>query len=75
MAAKTERNYGISLLRVLGMLAIVLCHVTGWLGIAMLEQLFASGVYVFLLISGYPCTGGRIFPIPGRGSSPDSKNC
>lgn len=64
MAAKTERNYGISLLRVLGMLAIVLCHVTGWLGIAMLEQLFASGVYVFLLISGY-LYGRKDIPHPG----------
>lgn len=64
MATKTERNYGISLLRVLGMLAIVLCHVAGWLGIAMLEQLFASGVYVFLLISGY-LYGRKDIPHPG----------
>lgn len=64
MATKTERNYGVSLLRVLGMLAIVLCHVSGWLGIAMLEQLFASGVYVFLLISGY-LYGRKDIPHPG----------
>lgn len=64
MAAKAERNYGISLLRVLGMLAIVLCHVTGWMGIAILEQLFASGVYVFLLISGY-LYGQKDIPHPG----------
>lgn len=64
MATKAKRNDGISLLRVLGMLAILLCHVSGWLGIAVLGQLFASGVYVFLLISGY-LYGRKDIPHPG----------
>lgn len=36
----TGRNYCISILRVLGMLFIILCHIASWLDIAFLEQFF-----------------------------------
>lgn len=49
----TERNYAISILRVAGMFSIVICHFTGWLGIAFLQQFFNFGVYLFLFISGF----------------------
>lgn len=41
------RNYCISILRVLGMLFIILCHIASWLDIAFLEQFFNYGVYIF----------------------------
>lgn len=43
----------ISLCRVFAMLLIILCHLTGWLGIPALSQLFNVGTFVFLIISGY----------------------
>lgn len=46
----TGRNYCISILRVLGMLFIILCHIASWLDIAFLEQFFNYGVYIFLFI-------------------------
>ena len=49
----TGRNYCISILRVLGMLFIILCHIASWLDIAFLEQFFNYGVYIFLFISGF----------------------
>lgn len=49
----TSKNYSISILRVLGMFSIVLCHITSWLGISFLSQFFNYGVYLFLLISGF----------------------
>lgn len=48
-----ERNYSISILRVIGMFSIVMCHFTGWLGISFLQQLLNYGVFLFLFISGY----------------------
>lgn len=42
----TGRNYCISILRVLGMLFIILCHIASWLDIAFLEQ-FLIMAYIF----------------------------
>ncbi len=50
---KAERNYAISLLRVIGMFSIILCHFFGWIGISSLSQFFNFGVYLFLFISGF----------------------
>lgn len=46
----TGRNYCISILRVLGMLFIILCHIASWLDIAFLEQFFYSFLDFFMQI-------------------------
>lgn len=48
-----KRDGRISLLRVIGMLCIILCHFFSWIGISSLSQLFNVGIFVFLMISGY----------------------
>lgn len=48
-----NKDKSISLLRVLGMILIILCHLCSWLGINAIAQLFNVGVYLFLFISGY----------------------
>lgn len=47
-----ERDWTISLTRVAGMLMIIGCHLSSWLGINTLAMILNVGVYVFLLISG-----------------------
>ena len=47
------KNNAISVIRVLSMMMILLCHLFMWLNIDMLAMLFNVGVEVFLLISGY----------------------
>ena len=49
----TERDYGISLLRVISMMMIILCHIFNYVHLTWLAQFFNVGVYVFLLISGW----------------------
>lgn len=48
-----NKDYSISILRVIGMISIVLCHFFGWLKINALAQFLNYGVYLFLFISGY----------------------
>ena len=47
-----EKDNSISLLRVLAMLMIIMCHLTGFFG-SWIAQILNVGVYVFLLISGF----------------------
>ena len=48
-----NRNHTISVIRVIGMVMIICCHLFSWLGISALSQLFNVGIFVFLLISGW----------------------
>lgn len=48
-----NRNHTISLIRVIGMLMIICCHLFSWLGISPLSQLFNAGIFLFLIISGW----------------------
>lgn len=48
-----NRNHTISLIRVIGMVMIICCHLFSWLGISALSQLFNVGIFVFLIISGW----------------------
>lgn len=50
---KLSKDKSISILRVLGMIMILCCHISSWLGISALSQFFNVGVQLFLLISGY----------------------
>ena len=51
------RNSSVVVLRVLGMMLIILCHIIAYYtfvpGSDLLSQVFNVGVQVFLLISGY----------------------
>lgn len=47
------RNNAISIMRVMAMIMIVLCHLFLWLDMSVLAMFFNVGVEVFLLISGY----------------------
>lgn len=53
MIEVNNKDYSISILRVIGMISIVLCHFFGWLKINALAQFLNYGVYLFLFISGY----------------------
>ena len=57
MSLHKQKLYDITLLRVVSMLMIVLCHLIGYYdfipGSKFLGQFFNVGVYSFLLISGY----------------------
>lgn len=50
---QSSKDKSISILRVLGMFMILLCHISSWIGISALAQFFNVGVQLFLLISGY----------------------
>ena len=52
----------VSLVRLIGMVCILLCHLFSWFGVAALAQLFNVGVPVFLLISGFLYGGKTIRP-------------
>jgi peptidoglycan/LPS O-acetylase OafA/YrhL len=47
-----EKDNSISLLRVLAMLMVIMCHLTGFFG-SWIAQVLNVGVYVFFIISGY----------------------
>ena len=47
------RYYGVSLLRVVAMMMIVLCHIAYYVDTSWMAQFLNVGVYVFLLISGW----------------------
>ncbi len=48
-----NRNHTISVIRVMGMVMIICCHLFSWLGISSLSQLFNVGIFTFLIISGW----------------------
>lgn len=62
MQKKTDGS--VSLVRITGMVCILLCHLSTWLGFFSLTQLFNVGVPVFLLISGYLYGEKQPKPIP-----------
>lgn len=47
-----EKNYTITIARVISMLMIIGCHLSSWLGINILAMILNVGVYIFLIISG-----------------------
>lgn len=61
---RQSRNYAVSLSRVAGMVMIVLCHYTGWLGLNAVSQFMSIGVMVFIFISGYLYSEKDIKPYP-----------
>ena len=47
-----EKDFSIMVVRVLGMLMIIGCHLSSWLNLNVLAMVLNVGVYIFLLISG-----------------------
>ena len=62
LVKKTDGS--VSLVRVTGMICIILCHVSSFVGQQMLAQLFNVGVPLFLLISGYLYADKVVQPLP-----------
>ena len=47
-----QRDYAVSLARILGMLCIVACHIGNYFSNSLVSQLFNVGVPLFFVISG-----------------------
>ncbi len=60
MAVYNQKDYSISLLRVLSMTMIIVCHVFTHLGLHAIAQMLNVGIYTFLLISGFLYSGRTI---------------
>ena len=55
---KNSYDYSVSLIRVISMIFIVVCHIASFFGMSFLSQFFNVGVPIFFFISGY-LYGGR----------------
>lgn len=57
------RDDAVSLVRLTGMACILLCHLSTWVGLYALTQLFNVGVPLFLMVSGYLYAGKDLRPV------------